>query len=652
MRPHDFEEGSKKPTAASKTPSPFMVALAPRIRELKFYIHLMTKSATSIAGVALIAFLVFLAAFPFLFAAARVVDPYVIPKDWYEPDPQAPSLDGYLFGSGENGQDIYYGIVWGARISMSFAIQIVGISVIIGTVFGLVSGYKGGAIDEVMMRTTDIFLSIPSLILVMAIAAVMGRDLNSTKLALLAIWWAGYTRLVRGQVLSIKENTYVDAARASGSGELKIMFRHILPNSWAPVRRLGHDGHGHGRAGHGRAQLPRARCPVRIRRVGRHDPGGTGALRRRRLVDDRLPGPRDPDVRAGVQPHGRRTQGHTRPEDEEVNRWRMTTLLVEIDNLYVNFYTYQGVVKAIDGIDLEIKNGETLGIVGETGCGKSVTASTIMKLILSPPGKIESGAIYFMEPPDVRAARKQAELDAQTWYENLPPGERAKVVAEYGIRFTGFKKDRKALRSDGTVQAVPNRIPTGVLAAHFRKKLEKVPKDDKVMQEAIGQKYDLLPKSNEYMQLIRGRFISMIFQEPTAALNPVFTAGDQIAEVILQHRKSDMAKRARLAVYREQWLMETGRIKKTLIRKGKMIDKKLDGQDPPAGLEAEADLPDADARDDREEPAYPRQHHGQDTAGPADTVLQPAQQGHLQPGHHRSHEDAATSSAYPTPRGS
>lgn len=229
------KKGSRKPAAASKTPSPLMVALAPRIRELKFYFHLMAKSATSIAGVALIAFLVFLAAFPFLFAAARGIDPYVIPKDWYEPDPQAPSLDGYLFGSGENGQDIYYGIVWGARISMAFAIQIVGVSVIIGTVFGLVSGYKGGAIDEVMMRTTDIFLSIPSLILVMAIAAVMGRDLNSTKLALLAIWWSGYTRLVRGQVLSIKENTYVDAARASGSGELKIMFRHVLPNSWAPV---------------------------------------------------------------------------------------------------------------------------------------------------------------------------------------------------------------------------------------------------------------------------------------------------------------------------------------------------------------------------------------------------------------------------------
>jgi peptide/nickel transport system permease protein len=86
-----------------------------------------------------------------------------------------------------------------------------------------------------MMRLTDIVLSIPGLILVMAIAAVMERDLTSTKIALVAIWWSGYTRLVRGQVLSTRENTYIDAARAAGSGELKIMFRHILPNSWTPI---------------------------------------------------------------------------------------------------------------------------------------------------------------------------------------------------------------------------------------------------------------------------------------------------------------------------------------------------------------------------------------------------------------------------------
>ncbi len=226
---------AKESDAAEVLRHALRMALAPRVRELKFYMHLMAKSVTSIAGVVLILFLVFLAAFPSLFAEPGGADPYWIPKDWSLPAPQPPSWDGFVLGSGENGQDIYYGIVWGARISMSFAIQVVALSVVIGTIFGLVSGYKGGAVDETMMRITDIFLSIPSLILVMAIAAVLGRDLTSTKFALLAIWWSGYTRLVRGQVLSVRENTYVDAARASGSGELKIMFRHVLPNSWAPV---------------------------------------------------------------------------------------------------------------------------------------------------------------------------------------------------------------------------------------------------------------------------------------------------------------------------------------------------------------------------------------------------------------------------------
>jgi len=214
------------------------LTLRPRIRELRFSLHLMAKSATSIAGVILIVFLVILAMLPFLLAEpAPGADPYVIPKDFLFPTPQPPQGIGGKFplGTGENAASTYYGIIWGARISMAFAIQVVAIGVLMGTIIGLVSGYKGGVIDEIIMRVTDIFLSIPSLILVMAIAAVLGRGLGATKLALLAVWWSGYTRLIRGQVLSVRENTYIDAARASGSGELKIMFRHILPNSWAPI---------------------------------------------------------------------------------------------------------------------------------------------------------------------------------------------------------------------------------------------------------------------------------------------------------------------------------------------------------------------------------------------------------------------------------
>ena len=180
------------------------LTLRPRIRELRFSLHLMAKSATSIAGVILIVFLVILAMLPFLLAEpAPGADPYVIPKDFLFPTPQPPQGIGGKFplGTGENAASTYYGIVWGARISMAFAIQVVAIGVLMGTIIGLVSGYKGGVIDEIIMRVTDIFLSIPSLILVMAIAAVLGRGLGATKLALLAVWWSGYTRLIRGQVL-------------------------------------------------------------------------------------------------------------------------------------------------------------------------------------------------------------------------------------------------------------------------------------------------------------------------------------------------------------------------------------------------------------------------------------------------------------------
>ncbi len=220
-------------------------------------------------------------------------------------------------------------------------------------------------------------------------------------------------------------------------------------------------------------------------------------------------------------------------------------VLAEISDLYVNFYTYQGIVKAIDGIDLVIRKGETLGLVGETGCGKSVTASTIMKLVLSPPGKTEAGSVYFMEPAEVRAKRKEYEARAQKWYEGLPLKERKKVVATYGLRFTGFrKKARPPTQADVDSTVPPERVPDGVMKEYL-KRFAKGAKGDPVLKDALGRKYDLLQKRIEYMQLIRGRFISMIFQEPTAALNPVFTAGDQIAEVILQHRKSELAKKAR-----------------------------------------------------------------------------------------------------------
>ena len=226
----------KQKIAALSLTDELMLALRPRLREYKFSLHLMSKSLTSIIGGILLAFLLMIGAFPYVFAEpAPGTDPYIMPFDPDQPDPQPPGTNNHLLGAGRNGADIYYGVIWGARLSMSFAIYVIGISLVVGTFLGLFAGYKGGVIDEVVMRITDVFLSIPSLILVMAIAAVLGRDLRSTMIALMFVWWSGYTRLIRGQVLSVRENVYVDAARAAGASEWRIMFRHILPNSWAPI---------------------------------------------------------------------------------------------------------------------------------------------------------------------------------------------------------------------------------------------------------------------------------------------------------------------------------------------------------------------------------------------------------------------------------
>jgi oligopeptide/dipeptide ABC transporter ATP-binding protein len=220
-------------------------------------------------------------------------------------------------------------------------------------------------------------------------------------------------------------------------------------------------------------------------------------------------------------------------------------ILVDINGLYVNFYTYQGVVQAIEGVDLQIRRGETLGLVGETGCGKSVTASTIMKLILSPPGKIEAGNVFFLEPADVRAKRVQYLSKAQAWWDALPPEKKRGMLASKGIRFTGFKKRVKKLTSAEIKKlSMPQRVPSNVAKWYMADIAKKIPREDRTTLDALWNSYDLLTKRNEYMQKIRGKWISMIFQEPTSALNPVFTSGFQIAEVVLQHRKGDMALRA------------------------------------------------------------------------------------------------------------
>ncbi len=139
------------------------------------------------------------------------------------------------WGTNELGEDILAGILFATGTDIRIGVLVVFGAVAIGVVLGVFSGYLGRGVDEVIMRITDMFLAVPGLILALAFAAVLGRSLSNILIALMLVSWPGYTRLVRGQVLSVREVSYVEAARAVGAPTRRIVMRHILPNVLAVV---------------------------------------------------------------------------------------------------------------------------------------------------------------------------------------------------------------------------------------------------------------------------------------------------------------------------------------------------------------------------------------------------------------------------------
>lgn len=148
-----------------------------------------------------------------------------------------------LYGPGAAlfGRDNVYGrdylsvLVWGSQISLRISFIVVASSVLIGVVLGGLAGYLGGRVDELVMRITDVFLAIPGLILAMGVAAVLTRSLDNIMYALVIVSWPGYTRLIRAQALSVRESLFVEAARAVGVPEGRIIMRHVIPNCLSPV---------------------------------------------------------------------------------------------------------------------------------------------------------------------------------------------------------------------------------------------------------------------------------------------------------------------------------------------------------------------------------------------------------------------------------
>ena len=218
------------------------------------------KTPASILGFILIGLFIFIALAAPVIAPPVGRDPYKIPRDGFRAEPRPmmaawqikpPPLPFWwkpimktdqwvhILGTSQGQYDIFYGIIWGTRTAFRTGFIVVIATCLIGIVVGSISAFYGGIIDNILMRIVDVFMTLPFILAALIMAAVLtpkiGKSLIPAILALISFGWMGYARLIRGDILSIKERDYVMAARVIGAKDGRILFKHILPNAIFPT---------------------------------------------------------------------------------------------------------------------------------------------------------------------------------------------------------------------------------------------------------------------------------------------------------------------------------------------------------------------------------------------------------------------------------
>lgn len=210
--------------------------MGPRIEDVRFTLRKIRENPISLAGLGIILGFAAIALLAPVLAPPPEghEDPYMIPKEGYSQIPEPPS-DNHRFGTTEGERGIYYGVIWGTRTAFRIGIVVVGGLLIVGGLLGSIAGYFGGIADEIIMRLVDIIIAVPAIVMVIVVVAVFGKDLDIVMMTLIFAFWPYYARLIRSEILSVREEDYVSAARASGASDFRIITRHILPNSYQSV---------------------------------------------------------------------------------------------------------------------------------------------------------------------------------------------------------------------------------------------------------------------------------------------------------------------------------------------------------------------------------------------------------------------------------
>ena len=384
----------------------------------------------------------------------------------------APPSFTHLLGTDDLGRDILSRLIWGARISLRAAFEIVGMAAVVAIPLGLIAGFFRGAADSVIMRTMDALFSFPPLILALTVAALLGADVNDAAIAIAIVFVPSFVRLLRGEVIAVREEAYIESARSLGATSNRLLARHVLPNVASPIiiqlalslgfallteAGLSFLGIGEqpptpswgGMLQEGFQFINSAPWAVifpgiaimltvlafnlvadglrdslgRERPAGSGLVGGEGSARRGRLARLGLTGRGEAVSPTMVVP---------------------SSALLEVNSLRIEFLTRQEWLPVMEDATFSVQRGKTLGLVGESGSGKTVSALAVMGLLPAAVSRV-AGSILF----------EQQELT---------------TLGQAGLR------------------------------------------------------------------KLRGNDIAMIFQEPMTSLNPAYTVGNQIAEQVRTHR--------------------------------------------------------------------------------------------------------------------